>query len=61
MLVDEQDVMFEAGIEVWLQSELDDNRIVMAIYVCVDPIKSLEELPDQRGEGLWKRHAWSLQ
>lgn len=46
VLIDKQDVMLEAGIEVRLQSKLDDDGVVMAIDVCVDPIKSFEKLAD---------------
>ena len=57
MLVDEQDIVFEAGVEVRLQTELNDDRIVMAVDMRVDPIKSLEQLPDQGWERLRERHA----
>lgn len=54
MFVDEEDIVLEARIQMGLQSKLDDNRIVVTIYVCVDAIESLEKLTDQDWEGLWK-------
>ena len=46
MLVNEENIMLEACIQVRLESKLDNNGIVMAIYVGVDPIQSLEDLAD---------------
>jgi hypothetical protein len=52
VLVYEEDVMLEAGVEMCLESELANNRVVVAVYVGIDAIHSLEDLPDHAWEGL---------
>jgi len=49
MLVDEENVVLEAGIEMSLKAKFSDDGIVMAIYVGVDAVHPLEDLPN---------HAW---
>ena len=46
MLIHKQNIMLEAGIEVGLQAELSDNVVMMAVYMSIDSIKSLEDLSD---------------
>ena len=57
MLVDEQHIVLEAGVEVRLESEVDDNRVVVAVNVRVDAVQPLEYLEDQGLEGLREGHA----
>jgi len=52
MLVNEQDVVLEAGIKMWLQPEVDNYWVVVAIDVRVDSVESLEELANEGREGL---------
>lgn len=52
VLVDEENVMLEARIEVCLESELSDDGIVMAVYVGIDTVHSLENLSDHARERL---------
>lgn len=47
VLVDEQHVVFEASIEVGLQTELNDDRIVVAVDMCVDAVQALEHIADE--------------
>lgn len=56
MLVHKQDVVLEAGIEMWLEAELHNHRIVMAVDVSVDTIESLEHLTNSCGKSFWERH-----
>jgi hypothetical protein len=49
VLVDEENVVLEAGVEVSFKTELADDRVVMAVDVGVDTVHSLEDLAD---------HAW---
>jgi hypothetical protein len=56
MLIDEQDVVFEAGVEVRLETQFDYDWIVVAVDVRVDTIQALEHVADERGECLGKGH-----
>lgn len=38
VLVDEKHVVLEAGVEVWLKAELEDDRVVVAVDVGVDAV-----------------------
>ncbi len=49
--------MLEAGIQVWLKTEMHDDRVVMAINVCVDSVETLEDLSEKTGECLGERNA----
>lgn len=57
MLVDEQHVLLEAGVEMGLQAKLTDDWVVMAVNVGVDAIHALEDLANQRGKCLRERNA----
>ena len=57
MLINEQNIVLETCIEVWLETELDDDRIVMAIDMRIYSVEALEELTNQSGKCLWKRDA----
>ena len=57
MLVNEEHIVLETCIQMRFESKLDYNRIVMTVDVCVDPVKTFEELSDQGGEGLGERDA----
>lgn len=45
-LVHEQDVVLEACVQMWFKTKMYDNRIVMAIDMCVYSIESFEKLLD---------------
>lgn len=55
MLVDEEYVMLEARVEVRLETQLNDDWVVVTVYVRVDTIEPLEQLLDQRRESPGKR------
>ena len=38
VFIDEEDIVFEAGVQVWLKAEVDDDGVVVAVDVCVHPI-----------------------
>ena len=44
VLVDEQDVVFEAGVQVRLESEVHHNRVVVTVDVRIHTIQALEDL-----------------
>lgn len=56
MLVDEEDVLLEGGVEVGLEAELADHGVVVAVDVGVDAVEALEDLAHQRRERLGERH-----
>lgn len=57
MLVDEEDVLLEARVEVGLEAELADDGVVVAVDVGVDAVHALEDLAHGLGEGLGEGHA----
>lgn len=57
MLIDEQHVMLEAGIEVRFEAQLDDDGIVVAVDVCIDAVEALEHVADEAGEGFGEGNA----
>jgi hypothetical protein len=50
VLVDEQDVLLKAGVEMGFKAELTNHRVVVAVNVRVDTIHALENLANQRRE-----------
>lgn len=56
MLVDEKNILLEAGVEMRLQTKFPDNGIVMTVDVCIDTVHSLEDLADECWERLGKGH-----
>lgn len=36
--------MFEARVQVWLEAQMDDNGVVVAVNVRVHSVQSLEDL-----------------
>lgn len=60
MLVDEQDIMLEARIKMWLQTKLYHDLIVMAINVGINPIQPFVDLSHESGERLRKCNACLL-
>ena len=60
VLIDEQDVVFEAGVEMRFQTQMHNDGVVMAVNVCVHPVKTLENLPDCLTKMLWKLNTYRL-
>jgi hypothetical protein len=54
MFIDEEDIVLEAGVEVWLKAQMDDHRVMVAIDVSIYAVHPLEDLANKTGEGLWK-------
>lgn len=59
MLINEEYILLEAGVQVRLQAKLTDDRVVVAVDMGVDTVHALEYLSNQRREGLWERHAYN--
>jgi len=57
MFIDEQDVMLEARIEVRLESQFDNDRIVVAVYVGIYSVQTLEHITEKCWERFWERYA----
>jgi hypothetical protein len=55
VLVYEQDVVLEAGVEVGFKPKVDDDRIVVAVDVGIDTIQPLEHLLKKRSEAARER------
>lgn len=51
MLIDKQDIVFEASVEVRLKTEVHDYRVVVAVNMSVNTIQALEDLTNETGEG----------
>jgi hypothetical protein len=54
MLINEEDIVLEAGIEVWLEAQVHNDGIVVTVDVRVDAIKALENLADILTELFWE-------
>jgi hypothetical protein len=57
MLVDEQDIVLEAGIQMRLKTQMHNHRVVMAVDVRVDAIQALEYLADSGRKVFGERDA----
>lgn len=44
VLIDKQDIVLEARVEVRFKTQVDDNRVVVTVDVRVRPIQPLEDL-----------------
>ena len=54
MLIDEEDVVLEACVEVSFEAKFTNDRVVVAIDVSVDAIHALEYLSNHAREGFWE-------
>ncbi len=59
MLVNEQDVVLEACVEMWLKSQVDDDRVMVAVDMGIDTVETLEDLADCLTEALGERDTCS--
>ena len=44
MLVNEQNIVLEAGVEMGLETKVNYDWVVVAINVCIDTVETLEDL-----------------
>lgn len=56
VLIDEKNVMLEAGVEMGLQTELADDRVVVAVDVGINTVHSFEDLANHARECLRERN-----
>ena len=52
MLVNEEDIVLEARVQMRLEAEFDDNGVVVAVDVGVDTVEALEHVSDESRERL---------
>lgn len=57
VLVDEQHVVLETRVEMRFEAELDDDGVVMAIYVRIHAVEALEHVADEGRKCLGERDA----
>jgi hypothetical protein len=57
MLIHKQNVMLEARVQMRLETEIDDDGVVMAVDMSIHSVKPLEDLEDERLEWLREGHA----
>lgn len=50
--------MLEAGVQVWLKTEVYDDWVVVAVDVGVDSVQTFEDLSEETWEGLGERNAY---
>lgn len=56
--LDEEDEVFEGGVEVGLLLQLDDRVKVLVVNVSVDAEQPFQDRLRHRHEVLWERDAW---
>jgi hypothetical protein len=52
MLINEQNIVLEAGIEMRFEAQLNNNRVVVAVDVCVDAVETLKDISKEGGKRL---------
>ena len=50
--------MLKTGVEMCLEAEFSNNRVVMAVDMSVDTVHPLEDLANYAWEGLRERDTW---
>jgi len=56
MLINEQNIVLEASIQMRFEAQLNNDRIVVAVDVGVDAVETLEDVSEKRGKGLGERN-----
>ena len=60
MLIDEQNIMLEARIQVRLKSQLHNDRIMVTVNMGIHSVQTLEELSNQGRECLWEGNTYTI-
>lgn len=58
VLIDKQDVVLEAGVQVRLEAEVYHDRVVVAVDMSVDSVQTLKDLAEETRESLGERNAY---
>lgn len=56
MLVYEEDVLLETGVQVRFQAKFSNDGVVMTVNVGIDTVHAFENLAHQGWKRLWKRY-----
>lgn len=57
MLINEENVVLKARVEMRFQSKLDNDSVVVTVDMSVNAIQPFKELTDQDRKSLWERDA----
>jgi hypothetical protein len=57
VFINEENIVFKAGVEMGFKAKLTNYRIVVAIYVCVHAIHTLKYLSNHTRKRLGERNA----
>jgi hypothetical protein len=58
VLVNEKHILLKASVEMWLKSQLPNDRVMVAVNVCINAVHALENLADQGRERLGEWDTW---
>lgn len=50
--------MLEASVQMWFETEMYHDWVVVAVDVCVDSVQTLEDLSEETGKGFGERNAY---
>ena len=54
VFVNEKHIMLETSVQMRLKTELNNDWIMMAVYVGIDTVEPFKQLTDQGRERLWE-------
>jgi hypothetical protein len=60
MLINEEDIVLEAGVEMWFEAQMDDDGVVVAVDVGVNAVEALEDLANGLAEVLGEGYACTV-
>lgn len=46
MLINEEDVVLEAGVQMGFEAQVNDHGVVVAVNVCIHSVQTLEDLTE---------------
>lgn len=58
MLIDEENIVLEAGVKVWLEAQVNNHGVVVTVDVSIHTVHSFENLANETGKWLRERDTW---
>lgn len=58
MLVDKENIVLETGVEVWLEAQVDNHRVVVTVDVGIYTVHSFENLANETEKWLREWDTW---
>ena len=58
MFIHKQDIVLETGVEMWLESQVDNDGVMMTVDMGIHAVETLEDLTDQTWECFGKGNAY---